>query len=180
MHVLILNLGDVYMFKLTKQFLGKREAILCLLFSMTNEYVNDYVLRTSANSIEGNLMYVIFYYFINIKPKYFDGNTLLMTFAITILFIVRSSCIIGYVPLAICRILEDSRYLGSFIVAGLFITIPLVLATICIDSYLYGFWTIPQWNFVYVNIIDGISNHFGEMEWHYYFRSLTNEFCEND
>ena len=42
MHALILNLGDVYMFRLTKQFLGKirkREAILCLLFSMTNEYV---------------------------------------------------------------------------------------------------------------------------------------------
>ena len=143
MHALILNLGDVYMFRLTKQFLGKREAILCLLFSMTNEYVNDYVLRTSANSVEGNLMYVIFYYFININPVFFDTNTLKMTFAITILFIVRSSCIIGYLPLAVFRMIEDSRYFVSFIIAGLCITIPLVFATICIDSYLYGFWTIP-------------------------------------
>ena len=143
MHALILNLGDVYMFSLVKQLLGTREAILCLLFSMTNEYVNDYVLRTSANSVEGCLMYVVFYYFLNIKPQLFDKNTLKMTFAITILFIVRSSCIIGYLPLALIKIFEDGRYFGSFVVAGLSVTIPLVFLTICIDSYFYGFWTIP-------------------------------------
>ena len=48
-------------------------------------------------------MYVVFYYFINIKPQNFDINTLKMTFAITILFIVRSSCIIGYLPLALIK-----------------------------------------------------------------------------
>ena len=104
MHCLIWTVGDIFMLKFMTQLLGKKEAIFCLIMSFTSEYVNDYVLRTSSNGIEGNIMFASFYFFMNIKPQIFDRSTLYMTFAITISFIIRSSSIIGYLPLALVKI----------------------------------------------------------------------------
>jgi hypothetical protein len=75
------------------------------VYSLTSEHVNDYVLRTSANGVEGNLMFVVFYYYLNIKPKIFDKNLSLLTLAITFSFAVRSSSIVGYIPLALIVII---------------------------------------------------------------------------
>ena len=68
MHCIIWVIGDYYCYKFVRQLLGRREAIATIAYSLTSEYVNDYVLRTSANSVEGNLMFVVFYYYLNIKP----------------------------------------------------------------------------------------------------------------
>jgi len=68
MHCIIWSIGDYYCFLFVRQLLGKREAIMTLLYSLTSEHVNDYVLRTSANSVEGNLMFVVFYHYLNLKP----------------------------------------------------------------------------------------------------------------
>ena len=105
MHVIIWIVGDYYCFLFVRQLLGKREAICTLAYSITSEYINDYVLRTSANSVEGNLMFVVFYYYLNIKPKIWDKNLSLLTLAITLSFIVRSSSIVGYIPLALIKII---------------------------------------------------------------------------
>jgi len=101
MHCLVWIFGDLCCFKFVRQLLGKREAIMTLLYMLTSEHVNDYVLRTSANSVEGNLMFVVFYYFLNIKPYVFDKNLGMLTIAVTISFIIRSSSIVGYIPLAL-------------------------------------------------------------------------------
>ena len=100
MHCLIWMIGDYHCFLFVRQILGKREAIATLAYSITSEHVNDYVLRTSANSVEGNLMFVVFYYYLNLKPKIFDKNIMKLTLAITISFTIRSSSIVGYIPLA--------------------------------------------------------------------------------
>ena len=100
MHCLIWMIGDYHCFLFVRQILGKREAIATLAYSITSEHVNDYVLRTSANSVEVNLMFVVFYYYLNLKPKIFDKNIMKLTLAITISFTIRSSSIVGYIPLA--------------------------------------------------------------------------------
>ena len=64
-------------------------AIAATILSVTSEHVNDYVLRTSANGVEGNLMFVVFYYYLNMKPKIFDKNLSLLTLAVTLSFAVR-------------------------------------------------------------------------------------------
>jgi hypothetical protein len=66
MHVLVWTFGDIFMMKFVTQLLGKREAIFCFLMSLTSEYVNEHVLRTSTNGIEGFMMFISFYYFMNI------------------------------------------------------------------------------------------------------------------
>mmetsp|Transcript_38951 Transcript_38951/g.59219 ORF Transcript_38951/g.59219 Transcript_38951/m.59219 type:complete len:170 (-) Transcript_38951:1261-1770(-) len=168
MHCLIWVVGDYYCFLFVRQLLGKREAIATLAYSITSEHVNNYVLRTSANSVEGNLMFVVFYYYLNVKPKIFDKNLSLLTLAITLSFTIRSSSIVGYVPLAVIIILRDWRFFLPIVVAGLTITIPCCLINLASDAYFYGYFTVPQYNFVYVNVVMGISKFFGEMPWFYY------------
>ena len=178
MHCVIWIVGDYHFFLFVRQMLGKREAIAALAYSITSEHVNDYVLRTSANSVEGNLMFVVFYYYLNLKPKIFDKNIAYLTLAITLSFTIRSSSIVGYIPLAIVVILKDFNYFIPILVAGLTITIPTILINLASDAHFYGYFTIPQYNFVYVNVVLGISKYFGEMPWFYYISHLYNEFCE--
>mgnify|MGYP006089744333 CR=1 FL=1 len=101
MHAVIWVIGDYHCFLFVRQLLGKREAIAAIAYSITSEHVNDNVLRTSANSVEGNLMFVVFYYYLNLKPKMFDRNLMKLTLAITLSFTIRSSSVVGYIPLAI-------------------------------------------------------------------------------
>ena len=178
MHCVTWVIGDYYCFLFVRQLLGKREAIASIVFSITSEHVNDYVLRTSANGVEGNLMFVVFYYYLNMKPKLFDKNLLRLTLAITLSFAIRSSSIVGYIPLALISIFQDFNYFIPILVAGLTITVPTVLLNLVSDSYFYGYWTVPQFNFLYVNVVMGISNYFGEMPWYYYLEHIYNEFCE--
>jgi hypothetical protein len=178
MHCIIWVVGDYYCYLFVRQLLGKREAIATIAYSLTSEYVNDYVLRTSANSVEGNLMFVVFYYYLNIRPKMFDKNLSLLTLAITLSFTIRSSSIVGYIPLALIAIYQDPRFFWPIIVCGLTITIPVVMVNLLSDAHFYGYFTVPQYNFVYVNVVMGISKFFGEMPWYYYIEHLYNEFCE--
>lgn len=158
--------------------MGKREAIATLMYSLTSEHVNDYVLRTSANSVEGNLMFVAFYYFLNIKPKVFDKNLGMLTLAITLSFIVRSSSIVGFAPLAMIVMYQNFDFFVPILVAGLVIAIPVFALNLVSDAYFYGYFTVPQYNFVYVNVILGISKYFGEMPWWFYIQHVIDEFCE--
>ena len=114
-----------------------------MIYSVSSEYVNDYVMRTSANGIEGNLMWVVFYYYLNIKPKIFDKNISMLTLAITISFITRSSSLVGYIPLALIIIIKDFRFFLPIVVAGITIALPVCFINIASDAYFYGYWTIP-------------------------------------
>lgn len=151
---------------------------MAVAFSMTSEHVSNYVLRTSANSVEGNLMFVVFYYYLNVKPVIFDRALTILTLAVTLSFSIRSSSIVGFIPLALVLIIKDFRYFLPILVAGLTVAIPIVLINLWSDSYFYGYFTVPQYNFVYVNVVMGISKYFGEMPWHYYIYFLYSEFCE--
>ena len=44
--------------------------------------------------------------------------------------------------------------------------------SILIDSVLYGRLTIPQVNFVHVNVVENISKYFGTEVWFYYIHEI--------
>jgi hypothetical protein len=177
-HCLFLIVGDYYCFHFCRQMIDKKTAICTLVYSFSSEYINNYILRTSANAIEGNLMLMAFYYILNIKPKMFDKALTLLTVTITISFIIRSSSLVGYIPIALMVIYQDFNFILPILVAGLSVAIPLFGANIAIDTYFYGFPTVPQYNFVYWNVLYGISEYFGREPFYYYFDYFNNEFCE--
>ena len=129
-----------------------------------------YVLRTSANGVEGNLMYVVFYYILNIKPKIYDRSITVLTVAITLSFCMRSSSLVGYIPLALLVIWNNTDFFVPILVSGLTIAVPIVLLNVLSDGYLYGYWCFPQFNFVYLNVVEGLSEYFGTSPWYYHLR----------
>lgn len=64
-----------------------------------------------------------------------------MTFAITLAFLIRSSSLIGWIPLAIFKIVSSKDVVSnliSIIAAGIFVAIPTIAISICLDSLFYG------------------------------------------
>lgn len=100
MNCLILALGDFYLYKLANKFLGKDGAALALLYSLFNWKINDIFTKTLTNGVESVFCIMALYYYSKLKPK-FDRDMILMVFAITLAFIVRSSSLVGWIPLAL-------------------------------------------------------------------------------
>lgn len=69
-----------------------------------------------------------------------------MTFAITLGFLIRSSSLIGWVPLAFFKIFSTKDVFSNtvaILAAGVYVAVPTVIISICMDSYFYGQLTIP-------------------------------------
>lgn len=148
MHCLIWTFGDYFYFHLASSLVNKQCAIFTTIISLTNQTVNRYVSRTSMNGVEGNLAIAALYYYTQIKPKIMDKNLTKMTLLITICFLARSSSLAAWIPLAILRIIENFSFFLPILVAGLTVTIPICAFSVGLDSYYYGTFTIPQYNFV--------------------------------
>ena len=144
MHCLLWTLGDYFFFYLVKTLAGKRCAILAQVVSFSNDDVFRFVSRASSNGVEGSLVIAALYYYVNLKPEISPTSNLSkMTFLITIGFIARSSSLVPWIPLALLKIAEDLTYFIPILATGIMVTIPLCVASILIDSYFYGVFTIP-------------------------------------
>lgn len=72
-----------------------------------------------------------------------------MTFAITIAFLIRSSSLIGWIPLALASIFSSYSFnsilfnFTAIFKAGLCVAVPLIIFSIGIDSLFYGKLTFP-------------------------------------
>lgn len=109
-----------------------------------------------TNGVESVLCSVAFYYFTRLTYKkdknnkndhlIFDANLGLMTLAISVAFMIRSSSLVGWVPLALAKIFSTKNTAQNFmslIQAGIFITLPTIVLSIIMDSMFYGKLTIP-------------------------------------
>lgn len=56
--------------------------------------------------------------------------------------------------------------------AGVFIAVPTLAVSILIDCLAYDRFTVPQINFVHVNVVENISKYFGVSPWSYYIEEL--------
>ena len=99
-----------------------------------------------------------------------------MTLLITINFLARSSSLVPWIPLAVLKIMENSDYFVPIIVAGLTIAIPGFIASTMLDSYYYGVLTVPQHNFIAINVLENLSVFFGVEPWHFFVDVLPAHF----
>lgn len=68
--------------------------------------MNAIFLRTLTNGVEAVFCMMGFYYYTLIRDT-FDRNMVWMTFAITISFLVRSSSLIGWIPLILIEVFKS-------------------------------------------------------------------------
>jgi hypothetical protein len=95
-----------------------------------------------------------------------------MTFSISIAFLVRSSSLIGWIPLALIQLFTSVDSFLAVLQAGLLIALPTITISCITDIISYGKVTNPQINFVHVNVVENISQYFGVDPWTYYIREL--------
>ena len=136
-------------------------------------------MRTALNGVEGSFAVATLYYFFHMKPKCFDRATNKLTALITISFLTRSSSLIPWVPIALLRIAEQPAFFLPIVVAALTVAIPLMAGSILLDSLFYGRLCMPQLNFLYFNVVENISKHFGTKPREYYMREITLDFTFN-
>ena len=136
--------------------MGKKGALIYMVYAIFNKRINEIFSRTMTNGVEAVLCLIAFYYYSNLKYQrahskqeyfiIFDKNLASMTFAITLGFLIRSSSLIGWVPLAFFKIFSTKDVFSNtvaILAAGVFVAVPTVIISICMDSYFYGQLTIP-------------------------------------
>jgi hypothetical protein len=102
MNSLIQVLGDYYLYFLASDLAGKNCALISLGMSIFNRRMNEIFGKTLTNTPESIFCLVGLYYYNRLKPK-FDKNMILMVVFITLAFIIRSSSLIGWIPLALLK-----------------------------------------------------------------------------
>jgi hypothetical protein len=68
---------------------------------------------------------------------------ILMTLSITVAFLVRSSSLIGWIPLALLKMCTSFDYSLNIIYAGILVALPTVAFSCITDIISYGKITIP-------------------------------------
>ena len=96
-----------------------------------------------------------------------------MTLFITLAFLVRSSSLVGWIPLALIKALSSRSYFLAIIEATVTVAVPVTAASILADSLFYGKFTIAPINFLYVNVLDNLSQYFGLQDPTFYLKNLS-------
>ena len=86
---------------------------------------------------------------------------------------MRNTSPIGWIPLLAIKVVYEGS-LKPFLIAGIFVALPLIFMVVAIDTWYYlrvidgSHWVFTSWNFVKMNILDGLSKFFGTDPWWYY------------
>ena len=115
---------------------------MTIVYALLNKRLNEIFQKTLTNGCEAALCVMGLYYFANLKPK-FDRNMGMMTFGITVAFIVRSSSLVGWIPLALFKLVGSLEYFIPIVMSGLFVAIPTFGLSVVVDSVCYGRFTCP-------------------------------------
>ena len=100
---MLLTIGDVFFFKMSDFLIGNQGARVSLIYFLFNRRINELYNKTLTNGAEGILGIIGMHYFCKLTSK-LDKNMALMTAAITLAFLVRSSSLVGWVPIALYQI----------------------------------------------------------------------------
>jgi hypothetical protein len=94
-----------------------------------------------------------------IKNK-FDRNVILFTLIMVASFMIRCTSPIGWVILVFYKLIKE-RSFCAFFKSGLLIGLPSLGLFILVDSMYYGEYTFAPYNFMYVNVVQKVSEKYG-------------------
>jgi hypothetical protein len=178
MNSLIQALGDYFLYYLAHHFIGVDGAKMSLVYSLFNRRINEIFQKTLTNGAEAVFSTCGLYYYFKLKPQ-FDHNMRMMTLFVTLAFLVRSSSLTGWLPLALHTAFSSLDYFLAVLAAGVFVAVPIFGLSVFADSLFYGKLTCPQVNFVYINVVENIAATFGKQEFNWYINELKVFITEN-
>ena len=133
---------------------------------MTNRTQNAIIIRCFGNGIEEILTIVAFYFYQSVGPS-LSKETMIFTGLVSIQFMMRNTSPIGWIPLLFIKVFRDGAFL-PFVYSAITVALPIVLLGTYLDSLFYSknqaefSWTFTGWNFVKVNVFEGLSKYFGD------------------
>lgn len=95
----------------------------------------------------------------------------MVTALITCSFMMRNTSPIGWIPLLAIKCLYHGSFLPFFFSAFV-IAIPIIAINVYLDSIFFdpslSTWTFTGYNFLNVNLVEGVSSYFGEEPLYWY------------
>ncbi|XP_037116887.1 GPI mannosyltransferase 3-like [Syngnathus acus] len=122
--------------------------------------------RTLSNSVEATITCLALCYFPLPGSKTHSSKKYLSLVALAA--IVRPTALILWLPLLIYHFWQEDNKLRLVVhnyipIGALAIVIPTI-----IDSIFYEKWVFVHFNFLKVNVLDGLASYFGTHPWHWY------------
>ena len=115
---------------------------MSLIYVLFNTTINETFNKTLTNGAETAFSMAGLYYFGKIESK-LNLNMVKMTFFITLAFIIRSSSIVGWIPLAIFKMFSSIEYFATIWKAAILVALPTFLISFGLDVLYYGRLTCP-------------------------------------
>jgi hypothetical protein len=82
---------------------------------------------------------------------------------------MRNTSPVGWIPLLAIKIFREGSFV-PFLLSGIFVALPILFGCVWIDTKFYGSetWVLTGYNFLQMNLLDGLSKYFGEdPPWYY-------------
>nr|XP_061796395.1 GPI mannosyltransferase 3-like isoform X1 [Nerophis lumbriciformis] len=123
--------------------------------------------RTLGNSVEATITCLALAYFPLATSKTHSSKKYLSLVALAIIF--RPTALIVWLPLLIYHFWHDESKLRLVVHDYIPIGASAIVISTIIDCIFYGKWVLVQFNFLKINILDGIAGFYGTHPWHWYF-----------
>ena len=179
-HFPLMILSDIALWHVGKQTVGKDATRVAFVLILTNLFMFEFEIRCFTNTLE-KILTVIAYYFYLKQGNKFTLNTAAFTALLTLGFVMRNTSPVGWIPLLFIKVFKDGAFL-PFLLAAIVIALPLIIGCVYLDSIYYMGantsssgtslderdankkfeWTITSYNFLKVNVLQGLSKYFGD------------------
>lgn len=101
-NMVVFVVSDIFLYKLADSILGKRPAKIAMLYCLVNSRMNELFHKTMPHVAEYGLTMIALYYYFKLRPQ-LDKSMVVMTASITAAFIIRSSTLLAWVPMALIK-----------------------------------------------------------------------------
>ena len=172
-------MGDLFIWKAGKKYVGKDATRVAMFLLLVSKVQTEYIVKCFTNAVEQILSVIAFYFFLEQKDK-FTSKTVILTATITLSFMMRNTSPIGWIPLLALKVLKDGSFF-PFLLAAITVALPVIALTVLIDtSYFLGKldgknWVFTSYNFLRINILEGLSEYFGSHPWSFYLTKFGPE-----
>ncbi|CAB3411023.1 unnamed protein product [Caenorhabditis bovis] len=166
-HAILFAFGDFSFYHLCrKQCITTSIANLSFISYMSSWFVFYCAPRTLSNSLETCLTLIA----LNWYPFDRDTNVTWPYIAFgAVTIVIRPTVALLWLVLGLYHLYHHPRPINYITHTVLPVVIPIFAVSFAIDSYAYGTPTIPLYNFLKFNVLQGGSAEFGVHSWHWYF-----------
>ncbi|CAP24199.1 Protein CBG02293 [Caenorhabditis briggsae] len=169
-HALLFALSDLSFYK-TCLRLCKTKGIAenSFITYLSSWFVFYCAPRTLSNSLETSLTLIALNWF-PFERSYKGITWPYIAFGV-VTVVIRPTVALIWIVFGLHHLYYNPRPFRSLLRTVLPVALPILTITVIIDSWAYGKPTIPLWNFLQFNVVQGGSSLFGVHPWHWYITS---------